>query len=78
MSFNLKHFLLGASLIVTMSAMTPAKKTFSAAEQQQIAIPTSGLFNHSNAFSIDFGVMGSNSYFFPLPVGNVKVVDDNQ
>ena len=78
MNFNLKHFLLGASLIVTMSAMTPAKKTFSAAEQQQITIPTSGLFNHSNAFSIDFGVMGSNSYFFPLPVGKVKVVDDNQ
>ena len=78
MNFNLKHFLLGVSLIVTMSAMTPAKKTFSAAEQQQIAIPTSGLFDRSNAFSIDFSAIQSNGYFFPLPVGKVKVVDDNQ
>jgi Membrane proteins related to metalloendopeptidases len=78
MNFNLKHFLLGVSLIVTMSAMTPAKKTFSAAEQQQIVIPTSGLFDHSNAFSIDFSAIESNNYFFPLPVGKVKVVDDNQ
>lgn len=61
-----------------MSAMTPAKKTFSAAEQQQIAIPTSGLFEHSNAFSIDFSVVQSNNYSFPLPVGKIKVVDDNQ
>jgi len=78
MNFNLKHFLLGASLIVTMSAMTPAKKTFSAAEQQQITIPTLGLFDHSNAFSIDFSAIESNSYSFPLPVGKVKMVDDNQ
>jgi len=78
MNFNLKHFLLGVSLIVTMSAMTPAKKTFSAAEQQQIAIPTSGLFDRSNAFSIDFSAVKSNGYSFPLPVGKVKVVDDNQ
>jgi len=78
MNLNLKHFLLGVSLIVTMSAMTPAKKTFSAAEQQQIAIPTSGLFEHSNAFSIDFSVVQSNNYSFPLPVGKIKVVDDNQ
>lgn len=78
MNFNLKHFLLGVSIIVTMSAMTPAKKTFSAAEQQQIAIPTSGLFDRSNAFSIDFSAIQSNGYSFPLPVGKVKVVDDNQ
>ena len=78
MNLNLKHFLLGVSLIVTMSAMTPAKKTFSAAEQQQIAIPTSGLFEHSNAFSIDFSVVQSNNYSFPLPVGKIKVVDNNQ
>lgn len=61
-----------------MTAMTPAKKTFSAAEQQQIAISTSGLFERSNAFSIDFSNLQSNSYSFPLPVGKVKMVDDNQ
>lgn len=78
MNFNLKHILLGVSIIATMTAMTPAKKTFSAAEQQQIAISTSGLFERSNAFSIDFSNLQSNSYSFPLPVGKVKVVDDNQ
>lgn len=78
MNFNLKHILLGVSIIATMTAMTPAKKTFSAAEQQQIAISTSGLFERSNAFSIDFSNLQSNSYSFPLPVGKVKMVDDNQ
>lgn len=78
MNFNLKHILLGVSIIATMTAMTPAKKTFSAAEQRQIAISTSGLFERSNAFSIDFSNLQSNSYSFPLPVGKVKMVDDNQ
>ena len=44
-------------LALVTSAYTPAKDTFTPAEQQQISIPTPGLFTHSNTISIDLSTL---------------------
>lgn len=50
-------------------AFTSPKDGFTAAEQQQVSIATPGLFEHSNAFSVDFSGLRNGEYSFPLPVG---------
>lgn len=72
---KLKHLILSAVLVVTMSAT--AKDEFTMLEQQQISIETPGLFNNSNAFSVDFAAMRQNDYCFPLPVGKAKKMKDD-
>lgn len=51
---------------------------FTPLEQQQISIETPGLFNNSNAFTVDFGTLTNKEYCFPLPVAkHVEVTKDN-
>lgn len=50
-----------------------AQKTFTAAEQSSISVPTPGLFAQSNAFNIDFNILEDNEYSFPLPVGKAEL-----
>ena len=74
MNFQLKHILLCATFVVTSTVV--AKNTFTPAEQQQVSISTPGLFLNSNAFSINFEIMRSNEWSFPLPVGKAKILSD--
>ena len=62
-------------MLFAVSTSTAGPIHFTQAEQQQIFVPTTNLFARSDAFSIDFSALGKNDYFFPLPVGNAKVVD---
>ena len=40
---------------------------FSQREQQSISTETPGLFDRSDAFTVDFGQMRQSEYSFPLP-----------
>lgn len=66
--------LLCAAFAVTVNVA--AKNVFSAAEQQQVSIVTPGLFSNTDAFSIDFDILRSSEWSFPLPVGKARVVSD--
>lgn len=68
---NLKIWLLAATALAAQQALAD---DFTQAEQQQISIATPGLFSHSNAFTVDFSILGKSEYSFPLPVGKAKVV----
>lgn len=46
---------------------------FTQAEQHQISVATPGLFDRSDAFTIDFSILRDKEYSFPLPVGKAKV-----
>lgn len=72
---KLKHLFISGALIVTMTSV--AMNEFTALEQQQISIVTPGLFQQSNAFTIDFAGLRSKDYSFPLPVGKARVTNDN-
>lgn len=74
MNLHFRQLLLSLTLIVTMTA--EANETFSSLEQQQISIPTPGLFNRSNAFSIDFDMLNASEWSFPLPIGKASLSDD--
>ena len=63
------------ALLVLTSAI---KDEFTAIERQQIQIETPGLFEHSDAFTIDFAAYRTSDYSFPLPVGKAKVVDGSE
>lgn len=67
---NILTFIL---LFVSISLLH-AKDEFTALEQQQISIETPGLFSQSNAFQVDFTLLKSTEYSFPLPVGKVSSV----
>lgn len=62
--------MIAACVVIFTSA---AKEEFTATERQQISTPTPGLFDHADAFSIDFGGFLSSDYSFPLPVGKAVV-----
>lgn len=51
--------------------------SFSAAEQASISVETPGLFDRSSAFSVDFGQIKQNDFYFPLPVGKVDGIRAN-
>jgi len=55
----------------------PVKNQFTAAEQQQISLPTPGLFARSDAFNVDFASLRQSEYSFPLPVGKATVLKNN-
>lgn len=55
-----------------------AQNKFTAQEQQSISVETPGLFERSNAFTVDFGQMSASDYSFPLPVGKVEGVRSNR
>ena len=60
-----------ASLAMLM-AFAPVKDPFTGAEQQSINVETPGLFEKSDAFSIDFTTIKEEDYSFPLPVGKAE------
>lgn len=64
-------------LFTFLSSFTPVKNQFSAAEQQQISIPTPGLFDQSPAFNVDFEIFRAKEYSFPLPVGKASLTSGN-
>lgn len=73
---RLRHLLVSASVVViTMTSAT--KDNFTPLEQQQISIETAGLFERSNAFTVDFAGLRTGDYCFPLPVGKAKLLKDN-
>lgn len=74
MSIRLKTLLAAAIFFTT--AVSHAADKFTLAEQQQISIATPGLFDKSNAFTIDFASLGKTDFSFPLPVGKPKVQPD--
>ena len=75
---NFKYIAPIITFAFVTSAFTPAKDTFTAAEQQQISITTPGLFSRSNTFSIDLSTLKAGDYVFPLPVGKAELTDNSQ
>lgn len=73
---RIKHVFLTAALAF-FSIVAPAKDGFTALEQQQINIATPGLFERSNAFTVDFAGLHASEYSFPLPVGRARMGKDN-
>lgn len=64
-------------IVVVMIALSScAQSQFTALEQQQISIEDPGLFEKSDAFTIDFSSGRDRDYSFPLPVGKAKVMSD--
>lgn len=62
------------SLLMLAPVALQAQATFfTPAEQQQISIPTAGLFSRSNAFTINFATLRGGEYSFPLPVGKATL-----
>ena len=59
-------------LFVTASA----QQKFTALEQQKISIETPGLFEQSDAFTVDFALLRQDEYSFPLPVGKAEMGKD--
>ena len=57
-------------------ACAVAQSQFSAMEQQKISIETPGLFEQSDAFTVDFSLLRPNEYSFPLPVGKAEARKD--
>ncbi len=70
-----KNLLMAAFVMVTLTSATTDR--FTPLEQQQISISTPGLFDRSDAFTIDFSSLPSLDYSFPLPVGKATVTKDN-
>ena len=63
-------------ILIALTLLTSAvKDEFTPAERQQISIETPGLFEQSEAFTIDFGGYRATDYSFPLPVGKATVKD---
>lgn len=60
-------------LVLLTSTGLYAQHHFSAVEQAVISVPTPGLFDHSDAFEVNFAVLKDNEYSFPLPVGKSEV-----
>ena len=78
MNKTIRFFLLAGFLLLSLHLFAQGNDKFSASEQQQISVPTPGLFQRSNAFSINFHSLKSSEYSFPLPVGKAVLVDNNQ
>lgn len=64
-------------ILFVFSVTLQAQQEFSQREQQSISTETPGLFERSDAFSVDFGLLGSNDYSFPLPVGKAEGIRKN-
>ena len=57
------------SLLASILFMSATNDKFTASEQQQISVPTPGLFAKSNIINVDFTQLPDREYSFPLPVG---------
>lgn len=69
------------NIVIALAAVTlltsATNDNFKPIEQQQISIATPGLFERSNAFTVDFATTRTDDYCFPLPVGKAKKTADN-
>ena len=65
------------ALFLCMLSAVQAQESFTPLEQQKIALETPGLFDKSNAFTVDFATYAPSDYSFPLPVGTAKAGADN-
>ena len=74
-TFTVKPFLAAAIAVIMLTSAT--KDQFTPPEQQQISIETPGLFDRSDAFTVDFASLRPADYSFPLPVGKAKLLKDN-
>lgn len=73
---RLKRILLSLTVATVFSAC--AQIQFTALEQQQISIDTPGLFDKSDAFTVDFGLLRPSDYCYPLPVStHAEMKSDN-
>ena len=64
-------FIINCSLFTSF-----AQSAFTPLEQQKISIETPGLFEQSDAFTIDFSLVRPSEYSFPLPVGTAEARKD--
>ena len=62
------------ALALSWMAMGVSAQEFTGVEQQSISVETPGLFDHSDAFRVDFRFLKTNEYSFPLPVGKAGIV----
>lgn len=72
----MKRPLLLALAAILLSLPLSAQQRFSAAEQEQISVPTPHLFDRSTAFTINFTHQRAadySDYSFPLPVGKAEL-----
>ncbi len=74
---NIRTTISCAAALLCLTAFMPVKNQFTAAEQQQISMPTPGLFARSDAFNVDFASLRQSEYSFPLPVGKATVLKNN-
>lgn len=72
---RLRLLLLYVAVLVTVGVA--AKDDFTLLEKQKISIETAGLFDRSDAFSVDFAGLAASEYSFPLPVGKARKAKDN-
>lgn len=72
---RLRLLLLYVAVLVTVGVA--AKDDFTLLEKQKISIETAGLFDRSDAFSVDFAGLTASEYSFPLPVGKARKAKDN-
>lgn len=59
-------------LLVLYPAHAILINEFTPIEQQQISMPTPGLFEKSKSFTVDFSILKGDEWSFPLPVGQVR------
>lgn len=71
---NKPIYLLLFLLLLLGTTSTTAQTKFTDVEQQQISVPTPGLFEKSNSFEIDFKSLAASGYSFPLPVGKARML----
>lgn len=71
---TLSVFFLSSILCLSLSA----NSTFTAAETQQISIPTPGLFDKSNSFILQLDRLEPADYSFPLPVGKAVAANNHE
>ena len=65
------------ALMMSLTIMSATSEKFTASEQQQISVPTPGLFAKSNIINIDFTQLPDKEYSFPLPVGKAILKGNN-
>ena len=71
----MKHRVLAIHILLFLFLYLHAQ-SFTPLEQQKISIETPGLFDQSDAFTVDFSLLRPDEYCFPLPVGTATAPQD--
>lgn len=71
---KIRHLLLAITAMVAITSC--AQSQFSDLEKQQVSIEEPGLFEKSDAFTVDFSSGRDKDYCFPLPVGKARMMSD--